>query len=584
MNFEGTLRPLAARDEELEADVAIEAKQQELKPLVKQADADSPASDATTNQPLAPRLSSGHVEPGDAEESGSPSLPNQRLLQPIIKQIQPAVTAAPKVSFKGIASVEASTTTEEPMQTAPDAQTEPAPIVVVDPETVEGDGENHFKPLETPNSTFIAAADELASPSDSNMFIPAEVIEDAQSVADDFERELIANTIPAEDIDNGEFKVIPASSTTITSVCRGCGEESCAGCDVDRGEPMFSNNDFAAPETPSGAFVSPMAVPPVAIDSAIAKEFIPASSKFGKPINLEAPPEVDPSFSHISSLPVVASMTKKETSSSDVPPVGISTIMDLNAVTWKSRLDEAIELAETRINQINKPADSSLVSLRLLKALRGQMEHVENAPAGDGQLTANESRYWQHQLEAITTMLETPIDENQAVTDYRRHQAAHETLSHLRNAVAQLESIASLKVSSGNFCTEINGFGQYRLFSTNQFEPGQKTLVYCEVENYTTNHQSTATGVDFRTRLKGSFAIYDKNGKVVQQAEFPTVDDIARKRRRDFYMYMPVTIGDLANGDYVLHALVEDIYGNKTASLDPPLQFSVTRSAKTFDK
>ena len=100
-------------------------------------------------------------------------------------------------------------------------------------------------------------------------------------------------------------------------------------------------------------------------------------------------------------------------------------------------------------------------------------------------------------------------------------------------------------------------------------------LVYCEVENYKTVESQSVTGNDFRTRLRGSFAIYDAWGKVVQQAEFPTVDDIARKRRRDFYMYMPVTLGDLPAGQYVLHALVEDIYGNKTASLDPPLKFSV---------
>ena len=100
-------------------------------------------------------------------------------------------------------------------------------------------------------------------------------------------------------------------------------------------------------------------------------------------------------------------------------------------------------------------------------------------------------------------------------------------------------------------------------------------LVYCEVESFKTVEHQTATGNDFRTRLRGSFAIYDANGKVVQQAEFPTVDDVARKRRRDFYMYLPVTLGDLPAGNYVLHALVEDIYGNKTASLDPPLSFSV---------
>ena len=199
---------------------------------------------------------------------------------------------------------------------------------------------------------------------------------------------------------------------------------------------------------------------------------------------------------------------------------------------------------------------------------------MENTSA-TGELNENESQYWQHQLEAITAMLGSPAGANQAVTDYHRHQTAHKTLEHLRNAVSQLESIASLKVNSGQFCTEITGFGQFRTFASNAFSAGQRMLVYCEVENYKTVEHESGTGGDFRTRLKGSFAIYDANGHVVQQAEYPTVDDVARKRRRDFYMYLPVTLGDLPSGQYVLHALVEDVYGNKTASLDPPLQFTV---------
>ena len=221
---------------------------------------------------------------------------------------------------------------------------------------------------------------------------------------------------------------------------------------------------------------------------------------------------------------------------------------------------------------MKQPSDAGVVNLRLLKALRRQMKQMETAP---GEIPPMEARYWQHQLEAITSMLGTPTGESQALTDYHRHQSAHKTLAHLRNAVSQLESIASLRVSSGQFCTEITGFGQFRTFDSNQFKAGQKMLVYCEVENYRTIENQSATGSDFRTRLRGSFAIYDAGGKVVQQAEYPTVDDVARKRRRDFYMYMPVTLGDLPAGEYMLHALVEDIHGNKTASLDPPLPFTV---------
>jgi hypothetical protein len=44
-------------------------------------------------------------------------------------------------------------------------------------------------------------------------------------------------------------------------------------------------------------------------------------------------------------------------------------------------------------------------------------------------------------------------------------------------------------------------------------------------------------------------------------------------------MYLPVTIGDLPAGNYVMHVLVEDLHGNKSAALDPPMNFSI-ESAK----
>ena len=100
-------------------------------------------------------------------------------------------------------------------------------------------------------------------------------------------------------------------------------------------------------------------------------------------------------------------------------------------------------------------------------------------------------------------------------------------------------------------------------------------MIYCEVENYNSVEQNSQAGSTFHTRLRGSYAIYDASGHAVQQAEFPVVEDIARRRRRDFYMHLPITIGDLSNGNYELHLLVEDLGGNKTASLTPPLMFSI---------
>ena len=569
--MEGTLRPLNNPEPEPEPQVDVERAYQEF-----MASEDAFSSPKVFG-PLAPLRNPPAISKPQTvkltsrEESVSNPTPyGSRLLQPIertseIKEVvaaeKPVVEAPVMVSEEIIV-----------MDPAPTPLPAPAPvpkrIVVAEPvEKVPAKAPAYSGPVV---DATLASASYLVptTPAVNDLeetFIPVEVIEDAKVVAEDVARELEATPIPVESfpVVNNDFKIKATSNIVQPSQFE----------KEDRGEPMFENNDFAEPESPGGNFLPPMVIVPAEVPVASPKPIVAAPTDFGGEVNLEAPPETDSVVAHVAALPVTSGNAMPATSSK-VPPVGVSTLMELSTVTWKSRLDEAIELAEERLNRINNPSDSEKVNLRLLKALRGQMVQMENTSA-TGELTENESQYWQHQLEAITSMLGSPAGANQAVTDYHRHQTAHKTLEHLRNAVSQLESIASLKVNSGQFCTEITGFGQFRTFASNAFSAGQRMLVYCEVENYKTVQHESGTGENFRTRLKGSFAIYDANGNVVQQAEYPTVDDVARKRRRDFYMYLPVTLGELPSGQYVLHALVEDVYGNKTASLDPPLQFTV---------
>jgi hypothetical protein len=261
-----------------------------------------------------------------------------------------------------------------------------------------------------------------------------------------------------------------------------------------------------------------------------------------------------------------------------VPPVGVDALIKLNAVTWQSRLAQTVDLVQEQLNQqdIDSDTRTSLeVNLRLLDVLSRQMgDLVENQQ----QFSSSENQYWQDQLEAITSMLKVADPTDGRANELLRHHTAHQTLTHLRNAVAHLESLANLRVVAGEFCTEVSGYGQFTPFAQNVFPVGQKILVYCEVENFNSAEKETESGVSFLTRLRGSYAIYNSSGHAVQQAEFPTLEDSARKHRRDFYMHLPITIGNLEAGNYELHLLIEDLGGNKTASLTPPLQFTVEGS------
>jgi hypothetical protein len=149
-------------------------------------------------------------------------------------------------------------------------------------------------------------------------------------------------------------------------------------------------------------------------------------------------------------------------------------------------------------------------------------------------------------------------------------------LEHLREAISQLEKLVSLKVNHGTLCTEVRGFGQYKPFSSNEFRIGQPVLLYCEIENFCSIEEECSSGeLDYRTRLKSSLVICREDGTVAQQAEFPVVEDIARNRRRDFYLYVPFTVGELPAGKYRAHLMVDDLQGRKQAVLDPPVEFTV---------
>ncbi len=412
--------------------------------------------------------------------------------------------------------------------------------------------------------------------------VPAEVFEDANRLAEAsfHEIEPLANEFTVRTASNLDA----AKSSPSDSSCEMCngfafpGSE-CPSC--SEGKPLADNNEFSASDVPTVSDISPMVIPPSSVPGPPPSPNVPTD--FESASGLPVPPKTPYNANAIDASPELVGVSPASLAvseevapvayASDIPPVGVDALMALNTVTWQTRLDQAIHLVEKQIDaSSDAEAQSGLeINLRLLQVLRRQMGNVAQS---ETRLDDNEQQFWNHQLDAITSMLNSDST-NSDVSDLLRHQTAHETLDHLRQAVEQLESIANLKIAGGQLCTEISGFGQYKVFPSNELKSDQRMLVYCEVENYSSTKYDSATGTSFRTKLRGSFAVYDEWGKAVQQAEFPIVEDVARKRRRDFYMYLPVTLNKLEAGNYRLHVLVEDIYANKTATLATPIDFVI---------
>jgi len=132
-----------------------------------------------------------------------------------------------------------------------------------------------------------------------------------------------------------------------------------------------------------------------------------------------------------------------------------------------------------------------------------------------------------------------------------------------------------LTISTAAFCSRVSGYGQYSPMNSLHFRSGQQTLVYCEIENYLPLAETVKDLTTYRTKIRSSISVINKDGQVVQKMEFPVVEDVARRFRQDFYMHLPVTIASLPEGDYSLQLTVEDLGSGKSANLDPPLSFSV---------
>jgi hypothetical protein len=164
---------------------------------------------------------------------------------------------------------------------------------------------------------------------------------------------------------------------------------------------------------------------------------------------------------------------------------------------------------------------------------------------------------------------ENPGDETIAQVSHTEVHAAASRVSSTATTIAKFE------VTHGAFCTEILGFGQITRFLDARFSSNQQLLIYCEAENYQSRKMDTNAGSQFVTRLKGRYRILDQQGKSVQSGDFPEVEDVSNRQRRDFFLYFPVLLNDLPSGNYRLELQVEDLAKHQTSTLDPELIFSV---------
>ncbi len=230
---------------------------------------------------------------------------------------------------------------------------------------------------------------------------------------------------------------------------------------------------------------------------------------------------------------------------------------------WQVQLQSAIQNLEGTVQPAPGSTDevNEHMRLRLLQLLAGNEETALQPIPG---ATASQQDYWNKQLFAVSTFLDSKRQ-----PDDRRRAAG--SLMHLDQARAKLAEMATLDVRKLAFVDSVEGYGSYELHEKTKFHPGDVVTLYAEIENFSS--ESTKEG--YRTRLGTSYEVVDKNGKRVDSAQFPEVEDLCQNPRRDFHMQYTVTLPTRIYAEhYEIRLIVTDQQSHKIGLASVPFEIS----------
>lgn len=130
----------------------------------------------------------------------------------------------------------------------------------------------------------------------------------------------------------------------------------------------------------------------------------------------------------------------------------------------------------------------------------------------------------------------------------------------LSEAVHQLGDTALLTVRNLTFCTAVQYYGSFDAVKPAEFTPGQKVLLYAEVENFRT--ESSPKG--FHTAVKFNWQIFDARGNRVGDYVSAASEETSLTPKHEFFLtkwfFLPTP---MSAGKYTLQFTVEDALGHK---------------------
>ena len=231
-----------------------------------------------------------------------------------------------------------------------------------------------------------------------------------------------------------------------------------------------------------------------------------------------------------------------------------SAIQELEAElsAWPQKMSgEADRAAEWRQKQTD---------LRLLYMIAGKSAEsvriIESLPE-------EEQEFWQSLMMSMNSYRETSGDAD-------RTEQLTESLRHLRTASKKIQPLSRLTIQRSMLCDRIDGFGNVVAFPTSKFEPGQRVLVYTELQNF--QSELTDDGKyrsEFAARIE---FMREGDDEVLEKIQVLQIEDLCDVERTDYFQSFELTLPAL-EGKYRMRIMLRDYLSQQVA--ESSLEFSV---------
>lgn len=314
-------------------------------------------------------------------------------------------------------------------------------------------------------------------------------------------------------------------------------------------------NQMAPPPLGDGAAATPIRPLTTAANPSPPAAALPPVAAAAMVGDASAPltPHAEPRASEGASDPSVKHASADQDKSADTSSAVVNASYQRRADgDWNAAMEAAIEKLESEVSAAPK-TDAEIAQharLRMLYLLAGRRdEALRPIPS----LAPPMQDFWSKELYGLATLLD-----HQMIADESRRAA--EAKRHLSESLTRLAESSPLVVRNLAFVTEVQSYGAYRPFDKYDFRPGQKVLLYAEVDNFAA--KETPRG--FHTALRSSYQIFDSRGQRIADHEFSANEEYCRNPRRDFFIGYEFSLPErIYSGKHVLQLTVADLNSQK---------------------